>query len=197
MQLILVRHGRPAEGHAIYPDDPPLDELGQRQSQAAARWLAKEAITHIVSSPMRRAMETAEPLVERTGLTMRVMDGWAEADKHSSRYRSMETLKALGGDEWRRFLNDPIRYLGGDPHSFQRSVMLALSETLELSPQGRVVVFTHGMPINVVLSSILGLESLTRFAPGHASLTRLQGLSLPRLAVLSVNELTHREASDS
>ncbi|MGO9420762.1 histidine phosphatase family protein [Roseiarcus sp.] len=194
MRLILIRHGRPNEDDADAPHDPPLNAHGRRQAQAAARLLETEGLTRIVASPLRRARQTAESLAERLGLSIETIDDWAEADRGSIRYRSTETLRAEGGDAWSRFLADPIGYLGGDPASFRAGVLGALAATVaNESATARVAVFTHGMPINIVLSHALGLESITRFLVGYGSVTRLRHLGDGRYGVVSVNETGHHK----
>ena len=128
MRLILVRHGRPDEGDLDSPNDPPLNADGWRQARAAANLLASEPITRIVASPLLRAQQTARPLAERLGLPIDTIEGWAEADRRASRYRSTETLRAEGGEAWGRFLQDPIRYLGAEPDAFRAGVLGALSK---------------------------------------------------------------------
>ncbi|MGD0184433.1 MAG: histidine phosphatase family protein [Roseiarcus sp.] len=192
MKLILVRHGRPDEGDVARPNDPPLNTDGRRQANAVAALLAQEGVTRIVASPLARARQTAEPLAERLGMPIDIVEGWAEADRCVSRYRSMETLRAHGDDEWRRFLQDPIRFLGGDPESFRAEVLDALGALIaESARSARVAVFTHGMPINIVLSHALGLEGLVHFPPGYGSVTRLRARSDGTIGVVSVNESGH------
>lgn len=193
MKLLLIRHGQPDEHDALQPHDPPLTAAGLEQARSVGRLLTSEPLTHIVSSPLQRAQATAAPLAAHTGLPVRIMPGWAEADRNAARYRSLETLRAQGDGEWRRFLQDPIRYLGADPAQFLAEVFSALGETLRLAPDGTVAVFTHGMPINVVLSHALGLPGFVHFAPGHGSVTRLRAHSPERMGVVSVNELWHKE----
>lgn len=192
MRLLLVRHGRPDEGHPVHAQDPPLHDDGRAQAEAVATRLAGEAVTHVVSSPLRRARETAEPLAARLRLPVQVIDGWAEADRHLDRYRSTETLRGLGPAEWAKFLADPVRYMGGEPERFRADVLQALAQTMALQGPGtaaaRVAVFTHGLPINLVLSHALGLPRLTHFPPHYGSLTRLHGRSPDALQVVSVNE---------
>jgi broad specificity phosphatase PhoE len=189
MRLILVHHGRPDEDDVGSPNDPPLNADGWRQARAAARLLESEGITRIVVSPMLRAQQTAEPLAERLGLAVETIGGWAEADRAASRYRSTEALRAEGGDAWARFLADPIRYLGADPTSFRAGVLAALDATVQGERRtSRVVVFTHGLPINIALSHALGLESIPRFLLGYGSVTRLRLLEENRYGVASVNE---------
>ena len=99
MKLVLVRHGRPDENNVERPHDPPLNAEGWRQARAVAALLAREGITRVVSSPLCRAQDTAQPLAEALGLPVHTVDGWAEADRHLPVYRSTETLRAQGDGE--------------------------------------------------------------------------------------------------
>lgn len=197
MRLILIRHGRPDERDLTTPNDPPLDEDGQRQARAAANLLASEGITRIVASPLLRARQTAIPLAERLGLPIVTLEGWAEADRRASRYRSTETLRAEGGDAWARFLSDPVRYLGADPDEFRAAVLAAMHETTASeAPESRVAVFTHGLPINIALSHALGLTTITNFLVGYGSVTRMRRRDDGGYGVSSVNETGHQGRSD-
>ena len=63
MDLLWVRHGEPEriEAGTGVPADPALTERGRDQAERLAQWLATEPIDVILSSPQRRARETAEP----------------------------------------------------------------------------------------------------------------------------------------
>ncbi len=197
MRLILVRHGRPNEVDSATPGDPSLNADGCRQAEAVSKLLATEGVNRIVASPMLRARQTAEPLAQRLGLDIEIIDGWAEADRGAHRYRSTETLRAEGGEAWRRFLADPIRYLGGEPDVFRADVLAALEATTAREDRtARVATFTHGMPINVVLAHALGLDSITTFLVGYGSITRLRRREDGTYGVSSVNETAHHR-SDS
>ena len=192
MKLILVRHGWPDEGHEELAHDPPLRADGFRQARAVAEQLAREHITHIVSSPQLRARQTAEATSERLGLPIRTLDGWAEADRHLPRYRSVDTLRSQGDSEWQRFLADPLRYLGVDADVFRAGVLDALATTVEYGgADGHTAVFTHGLPISLVLSHALGLDRLVRFGPGYASISRLLVRDAGSIGVVSINETGH------
>ncbi len=193
MNLVLIRHGLPDESQTEGAHDPALTALGHRQAEAVASRLVDEGITRIVSSPLTRARETSRPLSERLELPVEIVDGWAEADRNCQRYRSTETLRSLGAAEWARFLDDPVAYLGGDSQGFRDSVLDALGATIRNGARDTVVVFTHGLPINVVLSQALGLKRIVHFSPGYGSLTRLRARSVDEINVVSVNELWHQE----
>lgn len=198
MELILIRHGRPDEHGANTPHDPPLHREGWRQAQAVADLLAEQGVTRIVASPMRRAQETAAPLAKRTGLPIETVDGWAEADRDSGPYRSMETLRAAGDGAWARFLQDPIRFLGADPILFRRTVLAALADTIDGGEHGaRVAVFCHGMPINIVVAHLLEIDSITKFAMGYGSITRVRTSRSGRTGVFSVNETGHLQSIET
>lgn len=191
MKLVLVRHGRPDEHHPERPHDPPLSDEGWRQARAVGALLAREGVTRIVSSPLLRARQTSEPLAASLGLRTEIVDGWAEADRNVARYRSGETLRALGEAQWQRFLSDPVSYLGGDPVRFRADVLDAFSTTVgSAGEDDRIAVFTHGLPINLVLSHLLGLDCLVRFHPGFASVTRLNARGAA-FDVVSINERGH------
>jgi len=198
MRLILIRHGKPDETDVDTPRDPPLDAAGWRQARSTARLLASEGVTRIVASPLRRARQTAEPLAERLGLAVETVDGWAEADRAAHRYRSLETLRAEGGDAWRRFLDDPIGSLGAEPGAFRAAVLAALHATAPRpDSRERVAIFTHGLPINLVLAHALGLESIVTFLVGYGSVTRLRLKDDGRFGVASVNETAQHQITDN
>ena len=73
--LILVRHGCTAlnaGGRLRGRLDPPLDDVGRAQALRLGETLASMGPTSIVSSPLRRAVETAEPIASHAGLTVRL-----------------------------------------------------------------------------------------------------------------------------
>ena len=67
--VFVMRHLQKAEGA-----DPPLSARGVANARAVADLLAKSGIKAIFATPTRRAMETAQPLAARLGLTVRPYD---------------------------------------------------------------------------------------------------------------------------
>ena len=186
MHVLMIRHGRPESGNG--DSDPALCAVGRKQARDLGAFLSRSGVARLVSSPLRRALQTAEPTAQTLGLDVAVIEGLAEADRFGAGYRSVEELRREPA-VWGRFLADPVGFLGADPVAFRRDVLSAFETVLDAGA-AKVAVFTHGLPINVVLSHALGLDRITHFVPHYCSISRLNGDSLDRLSVISVNETT-------
>lgn len=68
--LILVRH---ADKAAFGGDDPGLSPAGAQRARDLASALRDAGVTAIVTSPFRRARETAQPLAEALGIRPHVV----------------------------------------------------------------------------------------------------------------------------
>lgn len=186
-RLILVRHGEPDERNPLDPGDPPLTGEGALQARRVAELLAGDGIDRIVSSPQRRARLTAEPLAALIDLPVEIVDGLAEVDLHTDRYRSPETIKREYPDRWTEFLASPAAFFGKDEAEFNATVLRACEQLL--ASRARVIaVFSHGTPVKVLVQHALRLESRSKLRIGHCSLTRISGTTLADLAVECIND---------
>ena len=186
MELVLVRHALPVrvdEGEVDGPADPHLAPAGRAQAEAAAAWLAEEAIDAIWSSPMRRARETAAPLAARLGLTVRVDERLAEYDRHATSYIPLEELKAAGDPRWNEV---PER-----PEEFQGHVVAAMEDIVATHPRQRVAVVCHGGVVNAYAAHVLGLADPLFFLPGYTSISRILAASTGERSIGSLNEMAH------
>lgn len=74
----MVRHAQPLwdpDGRAV--SDPGLTEHGQAQAERLARALSAERFDHYYASPLRRTLETAEPVSRALGLEPQLLS-WLE-----------------------------------------------------------------------------------------------------------------------
>jgi 2,3-bisphosphoglycerate-dependent phosphoglycerate mutase len=72
MELFLIRHAQSANN--ALPEwerveDPGLTDLGVEQAQCLAEWLPTLGLTHLITSPFRRTLLTAEAIGKSTELT--------------------------------------------------------------------------------------------------------------------------------
>lgn len=165
-RLILLRHGqtelsvhRRYSGHG----DPELTELGQSQAAAAARALAERFAAQeiepaaILSSPLRRARQTAAALAEVTGARLQVRDrlietdfgGWEGLTFAEARERDPELhARWLGSSE--------VEPPGGESFAAVGKRVTAEKDAILAEFPGRTVVLvSHVTPIKMLLREAL------------------------------------------
>jgi broad specificity phosphatase PhoE len=81
--LYLARHGRAAAGYGE-DEDPGLDDLGRAQAHQLALALEARGPLPMLVSPLRRTVETAEPLARRWGIDPAIEDRVAEIPSPAS-----------------------------------------------------------------------------------------------------------------
>ena len=191
MQLILIRHALPERQHVTTgAADPALSANGLEQAAAAARWLARETVDAVYSSPMRRARETAQAYVTLRGHTVEYHDGIVEFDRHTNSYVPMEELKATDYAAWKAFVDG--RYNAEvDILAFQDTVVRALEEIIAANSGKRVAVFCHGGVINVWAAHVLKMVPRLFFEPGYTSIHRFLCARSGERNVVSLNEMAH------
>jgi probable phosphoglycerate mutase len=198
MDLLLVRHGLPerVEG-AEGPADPVLTEEGRRQANLLAEWLAHEKIDRLMSSTLRRAMQTAEPVGERMGLDVELVQGLSEFDADADSYIPIEELRQARDPRFFALVEGRWDELGSsvDPSSFGQLVHTTLEGVIERFPGQRVAVVCHGGVINLYLGRILGVERHLWFEPGYTSISRVAASRDGHRTIVSVNETAHLEAT--
>jgi probable phosphoglycerate mutase len=194
MELLLIRHALPVriEGEEGTAADPELDDLGHEQARALADYLAEEQIDALYVSPMRRAVQTAEPVAARLGLEPIYDEELAEFDRQSHFYIPIEELKAEKDERW----NDLIGGRWGvdgevDPATFKSVVVEAVERVIVANPGKTVAVVCHGGVINAYYAELLKLEFPMFFEPAYTSISRILASSAGHRQIKSINEHAH------
>ena len=145
-----------------------------RRPSGSRAWLAIEPVHHIVSSPKRRAVETATPLATAVGLGIEIIDGLVEWDADADHYIPMEELRESKDDQWRAMVEGRWEDYGGErPEQFRSRIIPVLDAVIDAHPGETVVVVCHGGVINVHLAALLGLAQHLWFDPGYTSVSRV------------------------
>jgi broad specificity phosphatase PhoE len=173
----MIRHGRPKSGwgdeHA--DPDPGLDDTGRAQAEAAcAALLALPAPpTLILTSPLRRCRETAEPLARALGIEPIVEPRVAEipTPKGIPALDRPDWLRAAFAGEWTSITGD-IDYLAWRD---------AVAEAVASRPGAAI--FSHFVAINAAASAALATPEVMVFRPDNASITTF-GLADGRLTLV-------------
>lgn len=178
-RVFLIRHGEPETGWGAGHDDPGLSQRGRAQAEAAATALQALAPARIVTSPLRRCVETAAPFAALSGLTPLVDAAFGEVRTPS------------GIADRRAWLVENFPWGAGAPSRSWTEASADLCAWRQLvidaasALQGDVAVFTHFIATNVIVGAALGKRETIVCRPGFASITELSAdngvLSVVRL----------------
>src|SRR5215472_10513157 len=156
----LVRHGEVANPDGILYGRIPgfrLSEEGQVMAKNAAGFLAGRDVTVVRSSPLARAVQTAEPIAAQFGLTIEVDERLIEPWNH------FEGLNVGVGDGALRaprhwfYLRNPFRPSWGEP--YQQVAVRVLAAAIDAARAARgheAVCVSHQLPIWVARRSAEG-----------------------------------------
>ncbi len=191
MQLLLVRHALPLRSQPGQGSDPDLSEAGLAQVARLPEALARFPISRVVSSPQRRAIQTAEPVAAARQLDVDIDERFAEYDRDSAVYIPIEQIRAENPQEWARMAQGHLPS-SVDETGFRKRVGAAIDDVVDAAdPDDTVAVFSHGGVINVVLHEILGTTRLLSFPIDYVSVTRLLFSRSGAASVAAVNGTEH------
>ncbi|MHB8528932.1 MAG: histidine phosphatase family protein [Caulobacteraceae bacterium] len=167
-RIWLIRHARPSAAWGGEDDDPGLDGTGRTQAVAAAKALlalpAGDRATSVVSSPLRRCRQTAEPLAAALGLAVDIDPAVGEipTPRDLAHDRRGPWLRTALAGQWADIAGDL------DYEAWRRAVCAAVA--------GRpgAAIFSHFVAINAVVSLLAGEDRVIGFRPDHASITILE-----------------------
>jgi broad specificity phosphatase PhoE len=191
MQLLLVRHALPLRSDHGEGSDPDLSESGLTQIARLPEALARFPISRVVSSPQRRAIQTAEPVASAHGLAVEIDDRLAEYDRDLPAYIPVEQIREEFPEEWARMAQGHLPS-AVDEDAFRARVRAAVDDLVAgADVDDTIAAFSHGGVINVVLHEILGTSRLLSFPVDYASVTRLLYSRTGEATVASVNGTEH------
>lgn len=163
--IYLVRHGSTAwneqprfRGLA----DIPLSDKGLQQAAALRETLRDKALDAVYSSPLPRAVQTAEVLAAPHKLPIRI-----EPDLRSVNYgdwegKTEEEVQASDPKLYDQFLHaiETVRFPGGESMEEMRNRAFAALERIALSCAGAsAAVVTHQVVTRVLVCAVLGVDS--------------------------------------
>lgn len=175
IRLHLVRHGQAASGWGGHTD-PGLDDLGRRQAElTAADLAARLEPVAVVSSPLTRARQTAEPLAASWSTAVEVVQAFGEIPSPTDDLAERAAwLSGALRSRWTELDRSVTRWRAG-----------LVAAALEMRTDA--VVFTHFVAINALVATATDVEAVTVFLPANASVTEVQvdpGAGLLRVVAL-------------
>ncbi len=180
--LLLIRHGendfvKTGKMAGRIPG-VHLNEKGQKQAQALGEALAEVPIKAVYSSPLERAMETAQPVAESHKLTILQEPDLMDTDIGQWQGRSWKVLSLT--KSWKIVQNAPSRFRFPDGESFPEAQMRVVNVLERIvqkhnKPKDIIAVVFHADPIKLAVSHFLGLplDHFQRLGCDTGSLTAL------------------------
>ena len=165
LRLFLVRHGETAanaEMRYLGSRDDPLTERGILQARRLADAFERLPVTAVISSPLKRAVDTATPIGEKCGVPVRIdvrlreggFGTWEGLTRKEVLGRSPEDARLL--EKWE---GDPrCSPPGGESmEGVRQRVAELIAEERTRSVPGRIVLVSHVGPIKALLAAALDL----------------------------------------
>jgi len=199
--ITLLRHGESQgnyEGRHQGQAEFPLTDLGKKQVQALVnRWIVEQKVFNLViSSPLRRARETAEIISSALSIPLEFDSLWMERDNG--------LMKGLSPEEVRETLPQPdfvhpYQPIGQTGESQWELYLRAgkAVQSLINRPPGCYLVVSHGALLNMFFYAILGIAPQPNFHGPRFRFSNSAFASLQynprshRWYVLGVNDHSH------
>ena len=193
MNIYLLRHAQ-SEGNkkGLFQGslDFPLSAEGKVQAQRAGEFLKRFEFDMVVSSPQRRALQTARIVADILGLQLKVDERLREIS-----WGVLEGKKQQEVENWesyQRWLENPVKnpLPGVEPMDKLQTRVESFLKDIPYWGE-RVLAVTHGGIVRAVICTVgnLGMENLWRFSVANISLSlvELKSLNPPRGKIRFVN----------
>lgn len=168
-QMALARHGETVwhtnNRYAGGGSDIDLTPKGHRQARELAQWCVGFAPDAVISSPVRRAVETATPCAAAVGMRVHIVEGLREVDFGLAEGRTIDELLVMDPAMVDRFRADPVAhpFPGAEPP--QDAADRAASALRLIAQQydgAKVLVVAHNTLLRLAICALLDLP-VTRY----------------------------------
>jgi broad specificity phosphatase PhoE len=164
LMIYFLRHGETTAsqtGGYCGGLDPELTPTGRLMAEDFADRHASLPWTAVLSSPLGRAVATAKPLCEATGIRMQVKDGLKEIAFGQWEGKTPEYVNREFHDDYIRWLTDPG---WNAPTGGQRGIEVARNSSRVIEEigttfsEGNVLIVSHKATIRIMLCALLGID---------------------------------------
>lgn len=200
--VVMIRHGQSqgnAEGRFGGHTDTPLSTLGRKQAAATASALANETFNAIYSSDLPRAVATASPLAQLTGVEIQPAEAFRERSVGVMEGLTFEEAAEQHPEQYGALLRRDFEHvlLGGE--SYRQTLDRAsqkLDEVIEEYRGGRIVIFTHTGTICILVLHLMGALDAPELKPvwiatSNCGITRIELRDDGFIRVIAINDTRH------
>jgi broad specificity phosphatase PhoE len=203
--VALIRHGQSqgnAEGRFGGHTSTPLSSRGQKQARATAQVLAAETLGAIYCSDLPRAVETAKPLAELTGLEIEATEAFRERSVGVMEGLTFEEAAEQHPEQYAALLRRDFDHVMQGGESYRQLLDRAgrkLDEAIEQHKGGRIAVFSHAGTICILSLHLMGALDAPELKPvwiatSNGGINRFELRDDGFVRVVTINDTRHLEA---
>lgn len=164
MQIILARHGETEWNVSeIFRGrrDVGLNEMGNRQAELLGSYLKDFKIESVYSSPLKRALDTAQSIVKHHGLDINVAPGLTDFNYGVWEGLTHQEVRAKYRGLYQRWLKEPhlVKIPEGESLDGVRERARSVVDRVASEHSGTVVLVSHRVINKVLICSMLGLDN--------------------------------------
>ncbi len=163
VEIILVRHGETAlNAGEIFRGlvDVELNDIGLRQAEALAEYLSGEKIDIVYSSPLKRAVKTAEAIARHHDHEVNIVRNLIDIDYGEWQGLPLKEITEKYREIYRDWMDTPeqVRIPGGECLAdVSNRAMPFVEDAVMRCGEGRIVFVSHRVVNKVIICSLLGL----------------------------------------
>jgi len=163
-ELILARHGETVWNvEKIYRGrtDVNLDEVGIKQAELLGKYLSGWELEAIYSSPLSRAMDTANIIARYQKIGVHIAKGLIDFDYGEWQSLPEQEVRRLYPTLHNEWHNNPhkVKMPGGESLEDVRRRAIEVVNDVLFKYQGSVVLVSHRVVNKVLICSLLGLDN--------------------------------------
>jgi broad specificity phosphatase PhoE len=162
MKIYLVRHGETLwNKEEVFRGrkDIPLNETGRIQAQKVGAYFAGNPLGRIVSSPLQRAVQTAQAIGETTGIPVETTEELTDINFgvwEGLSLRDVEEQYPIEFDLWKRS-PEKLQVSGGETLAMVRGRASGTLARLASFGEGPIVLVTHRVICKMIVLSCLNM----------------------------------------
>lgn len=163
-EIILVRHGETDWNVAeVFRGriDIELNETGTKQAELLAEYLRDLRIAAIYSSPLKRALKTAETIASRHNLDVEIAPGLIDFDYGDWQGLSHEVVRDRYKELYADWIENPhqVKMPAGESLNDVRRRATSVVDSIVARYEGTVVLAAHRVVNKVLICALLGLDN--------------------------------------
>ncbi|MBA7660482.1 Phosphoserine phosphatase 1 [subsurface metagenome] len=163
-QIILARHGETQWNvEEVFRGriDIELNETGIKQAELLAEYLSGIKIDAVYSSPLRRALKTAEMIASYHKLDVEIAPGLVDFDYGEWQSLAHQQVRDRYKELYAEWINSPDRVKMPDGESLNdvRERAMGVVSDVIAKYEGTVVLVSHRVVNKVLICALLGLDN--------------------------------------